>query len=45
MARQIAALQDPRRVEAFYARLFTAEDDPLVFPNPKTDAAGFTKRA
>jgi hypothetical protein len=43
IARLFAALQDPRRVEAFYAALFTAGDAPLVFPNPKTDAEGYTK--
>lgn len=36
-------IEDPRRVDAFYTALLTNGDDPLVLPEPKKDAEGYTK--
>ena len=40
---EAAGRDDPRRVDAFYAALLTAGDDPLILPDPKTDVEGFTR--
>jgi len=35
--------EDPRRVDAFYASLLTAGNDPLVLPDPAKDVERFTQ--
>jgi hypothetical protein len=36
-------VEDPRRVDAFYAALLAAGDDPLILPDPRKDVEAFTK--